>query len=125
MIICWLVQVVQLEMGELIKIFEPTVSAFEQLGQQYDIMDVEKVQERCDNLEARWKEIETVLPQRVRVVRDEMETWVKFDEKLEEFQSWLQEVEEMCEEWKTQENSINLIQNLEVGQEFLFHIAAT
>jgi hypothetical protein len=55
-----------------------------------------------------------MLPQRVTVVREEIRTWIEFDEKLEELQLWLVEVQEMCVEWKTQENSAVLIQNLEV-----------
>lgn len=94
---------------------EPSVAAFKQLGQQYNVIDIEKLHKHCNELESQWCEIQTVLPQRITAVREEINAWVEFDEKLEELQLWVEEVQEMCEQWKVQENSTAMIQNLEVG----------
>ena len=103
-------------MSELGQVLEHTLSAFRELGQQYDIIDAEKLDIHCNELESKWREIQTVLPQRVTVVQEEIDAWIQLNGKLEEFSSWLDEVKEMCEEWKKQENSVALIQNLEVRQ---------
>ena len=94
---------------------EPTVAAFKKLGQQYNVIDNEKLHEHCNELESQWREIQTILPQRITAVREEIDAWIEFDEKLKELQLWLEEVQEKCEQWKVQENSTAMIQNLEVG----------
>ena len=79
---------------------------------------MEKLYERCNELESRWREVRTVLPQRITAVREEIDVWIEFDERLEELQLWLEGVQEMCEQWKVQENSTAMIENLEVSQSF-------
>ena len=102
-------------MSKLNEVLEPTVAAFKELGQQYNIIDSQKLHEHCNELKSKWQEIQEILPQRAAAAHEEIGTWIEFDEKLDEFQSWLEEVKEMCEQWKTQENSAVMIQNLEVG----------
>lgn len=102
-------------MSRLCKVFEPTVAAFKRLGQQYAVINVEKLHGHCDELESRWREVRTVLPQRITAVREEIDVWIEFDERLEELQLWLEGVQEMCEQWKVQENSTAMIENLEVS----------
>ena len=48
-------------------------------------------------------------------MREEIDVWIEFDERLEEIQLWLEGVQEMCEQWKVQENSTAMIENLEVS----------
>ena len=102
-------------MSKVNEVLEPAVTAVKELGQQHNIIDSEKLNERCNKLETKWRKIQTILPQRATAVQEEICTWIDFYEKLEEFQLWLEEVKEMCEEWKTQENSPVMIQNLEVS----------
>ena len=48
-------------------------------------------------------------------MREEIDVWIEFDERLEELHLWLEGVQEMCEQWKVQENSTAMIENLEVS----------
>lgn len=104
-------------MSKLKEELAPTVAAFKELGPQFIVIDKQKLDDDCHELESRWREIQMFLPQRISVVRKEIDSWVQFDDKLEEFQSWLEEVKEMCGEWKMQGNSNILIQNLEVSHD--------
>ena len=94
---------------------EPAVTSFKELCQQFSVIDGQKIHDHCDELELKWRKVETVLPQRVQVVRKEINTWREFNEELEKLQSWLENVKKMCEEWKSQENSSVMVQNLEVS----------
>lgn len=102
------------EIHELRETVESTENSLKELGCKYEVIDQVKLLKKCDDLQTHWQKIQGVIPERISVVNEELDGWIQYDEKLQQFKSWLSEVEEMCEDWKTHENSDRLIKNLEV-----------
>ena len=109
-----LFQGIQREIQEVPEVIKNVVTSFEELGKNHDLLDHEKLQKKCDHLETLWQEVEKALPERMDILRKEVEGWIQFDEQLQKFESWLDEVEGTCEDLKIQGNSDKLITGLEV-----------
>lgn len=107
---------VQQAMTKLNETLDAAVTSFKQLGQQYNVIDTSKLHQRCGELESKWREVRTILPRRVEAVQEEITCWVEFETKLQGFQSWLEEVQDLREEWEAQESPAVQIESLEVSR---------
>lgn len=78
----------------------------------------DSVEKKCDSLKKKWSTINSSIPERVESLKEELQSWSRFYLELEEFVTWLEEMEALThhEKPRNEKDAKKQLKDLEVWE---------
>lgn len=76
----------------------------------------DSVEEKCNSLKKKWSSLNSSIPGRMESLKEELQSWSRFYCELEEFVTWLQEMEALThhEKPRDEKDAKKQLKDLEV-----------